>query len=138
MVEREGSTPSPDTNPNPNPMQVTQSIPQAHVIPGITQGERSKHSLVEMAQLIASELQTSIDELRQPTRKQEIRSKRQTAMYLLKLYGGFTLTQIGGLFYKDHATVLHSCRVVEWDMLTSKRLRDFINTMKETKLLKSS
>jgi len=131
MVEREGSTPSPDTNLNP--MQATQYIPNAYMIPGIVQ---RKMTLVELARIIATELQTSIDELRLPTRKQEIRSKRQIAIYLIRWYGGFTTTQIGGLFMRDHSTISSTCKVVEYDMLTNKPMRDLIKTLKESKLRK--
>lgn len=45
-------------------------------------------------------------------RKRELVKARQIFHYLAKKYTPMSLYQIGAYYHKDHATVLHSCRVV--------------------------
>lgn len=104
-----------------------------YVAPGLL---THKYTLETAANILFEELHTSLEELRQKTRKKEIRSKRQICMYLLDWYGNWTQNQIGLLFRKDHATVIHSCRVVTNDMLTDKKLKDFCIRLMHTKLRK--
>jgi chromosomal replication initiator protein len=98
--------------------------------PGIT-GQKS--SLRELVDRLLYELEVpSIDVLQDKTRKREVVSKRQIIMYILRWHGGFTLTQIGTIFRKDHATVLHSERAVKNDMITDKDLCKQIESLKRT------
>lgn len=47
------------------------------------------------------------------TRKRPYVQMRQLAMYILREQTKLTLEQIGAIFNKDHATVLHACRQME-------------------------
>lgn len=114
-------------------LRTSEQTPNPYVAPGLV---TSKLTLFTAATILANELQTTIDELRQKSRKAEIRSKRQICIYLLNWYGEWKQRELGLLFNKDHATVIHSCRVVENDMLTDKRLKEFCTRMKHTKLRK--
>lgn len=90
-----------------------------------------KRTLNEVVYLLLEELGiSSIEELQVKSRKREIVSKRQIIMYMLKWHGGFTLAQIGLIFKKDHATVLHSERAVENDMILDRDLRKEIDRLK--------
>lgn len=60
------------------------------------------------------------------SRKIDFRVPRQIAMYLLKTYTRLTLDEIGYLFKKDHATVVHACKVVENFIDTEKLFRSQI------------
>ena len=73
----------------------------------------------------------SFKEISRPTRKREIVKARQVAMYFLKKYSKKSLASIGAIFKKDHATVLHSCRVVAEDMKSDKFYRNEIKHINE-------
>ncbi|TXD45886.1 helix-turn-helix domain-containing protein [Polaribacter sp. IC073] len=57
-------------------------------------------------------------ECREDTRKREIVFPRQVAMYFIHKYGNLSLTKIGDLFKRDHASVLHSLKAIS-DVITS-------------------
>jgi chromosomal replication initiator protein len=58
------------------------------------------------------------------TRKREIVIKRQILHRLAKWYSGATLEQIGQRYgSRDHATVLHSCKVVDNLYETDRSMR---------------
>jgi|GEM_PF-3011043 len=95
-----------------------------------------KYTIEAAADILFKEMNTTLEELRQKSRKQEIRSKRQICMYLLDWYGNWTQARIGLLFRMDHSTVIHSCKRVTNDMITDKKLKEFIIRMMHTKLRK--
>ncbi len=55
---------------------------------------------------------TSLEDLKKVSRKQEIVYNRHLVMYLLKNKTKLNLREIGELFGKDHATVIHSCNKI--------------------------
>lgn len=59
------------------------------------------------------------------SRKRQIVQARQVTMYLSKQYTEMSLAQIGSLIgKKNHATVLHACRMVKEQMEVDKLFRD--------------
>ncbi|NDV79855.1 chromosomal replication initiator protein DnaA [Dysgonomonas sp. 511] len=61
------------------------------------------------------------------SRKRQIVQARQITMYLSKSYTEMSLAQIGALIgKKNHATVLHACRIVKEQMEVDKVFRDEI------------
>lgn len=67
----------------------------------------------EIAKIVAEYHGINPQLLQSKTRKRKIMFPRQIAMYLLRQRSGLTLKQIGGFFQKDHASVLHSVKVIE-------------------------
>tara|TARA_R110000823_G_scaffold281803_1_gene400053 strand:+ start:1096 stop:1539 length:444 start_codon:yes stop_codon:yes gene_type:complete len=59
----------------------------------------------------------------QPSRKREIVSVRQVAIYYTHKLTNLTSSSIGLLFNKDHATVLHCINIVEGRMLYDKEFK---------------
>lgn len=57
----------------------------------------------------------TVEELKSKTRKRVILVPRQVAQYLIycELKGKMTLKEMGGLFGKDHATIIHSYKEVK-------------------------
>lgn len=53
------------------------------------------------------------EDLRGPSRKRPIAHARHEAMYLCRLEGRWTFPQIGRVFARDHATVIHGIRAHE-------------------------
>lgn len=101
----------------------------AYVYPGIN---RNLISITDAVDVICRELRVSLDDLRQKTRKRRVVAPRQLCAYILR-YNGFTLTQIGALLGKDHATIMSSCTRVENDMLTDRALRETVYRLRATK-----
>jgi chromosomal replication initiator protein len=62
--------------------------------------------------IIATEFKVSEKALESRSRKKAIAFPRQVAMYLARKYTAETLATIGNNFNKNHATVLHSIKVV--------------------------
>lgn len=66
------------------------------------------------------------------SRKRQIVQARQITMYLSKQYTEMSLAQIGSLIgKKNHATVLHACRMVKEQMEVDKIFRDEINEIEK-------
>lgn len=62
------------------------------------------------------------------SRKRQIVQARQIAMYLSKAYTEMSLAQIGSLIgKKNHATVLHACKIVKEQMEVDKNFREEIS-----------
>jgi chromosomal replication initiator protein len=76
-----------------------------------------------------------IDEnkIRDKTRKKEIVMARQIAMYLSKEMTKSSLKTIGLHFGgRDHSTVIHSCTSIETSKDSDKKLKDIIDTLRNT------
>ena len=68
-----------------------------------------------------------ISKIRGKSRLSEIVSARRICMVLISEVGGYTLTTIGGVFHRDHATVLHAVKQHMDYMDVDKAYRDFFN-----------
>ena len=76
-----------------------------------------------------------IDEnkIRDKTRKKEIVLARQIAMYLSKEMTKSSLKTIGLHFGgRDHSTVIHACTAIESSKDSDKKLKDMIDTLRNT------
>lgn len=74
----------------------------------------------------------AIDDMKAKTRKKEIVTARQVAMYLSKQYTTHTLKSIGLYFGKrDHTTVLHAVKTVEDLMDVDVNFRGSVEGMKK-------
>jgi hypothetical protein len=60
----------------------------------------------------------------------EIVKVRQVSMFFLREFTRLSLNQIGGLFGRDHATVLHSIKQVHNHCDTEKDYREQINQVR--------
>ncbi|MCS6821629.1 MAG: chromosomal replication initiator protein DnaA [Microscillaceae bacterium] len=88
----------------------------------------SKRISIDDIQLIVSEhFNLTIQELKDKTRKKEIVTARQIAMYLAKKYTEFSLKSIGYHFGgRDHSTVIHAIQCVEEMLAQSREMRAHI------------
>lgn len=75
---------------------------------------------------VANHYGRTIEELKSKSRKKVTREPRQVAMYFLKKFTSLSLAEIGLRFFKDHATVIHSIKVingqVEYDRIFKERV----------------
>lgn len=81
-------------------------------------------SVEKIRDLVCEYFALPMDVLMSKTRKREIATARQVAMYLSKQYTKSSLSAIGKIIgNRDHATVLHACGVVNDLMDTDKTFR---------------
>ena len=73
------------------------------------------------------------DLIQTASRKREIVQVRQVAMYLSKEYTDTSLSQIGAIIGKrNHATVLHACKMVKDQLEVDKEFRGEISKILKT------
>jgi len=83
-------------------------------------------SIEYIQKVVCDYFEISIDKINANTRKREIVQARQFCMYFAKKYTKMPLSTIGKFCGdKDHATVLHSCRVIENLLETDKNIRAY-------------
>tara|TARA_R100000951_G_scaffold58086_1_gene48770 strand:+ start:3673 stop:4119 length:447 start_codon:yes stop_codon:yes gene_type:complete len=73
-----------------------------------------------------------ISKIRGKSRLSEIVAARRICMVLISEIGGYTLTTIGGVFNRDHTTVLHAVKQHMDYMDVDKAYRDFFNICETT------
>lgn len=78
------------------------------------QAKRKKHMDGEyIAKKICESFKISYNLLKSRARNRNLVMIRQCAMYYLRLNTRLSLSEIGGIFNRDHATVLYSVRTVK-------------------------
>ncbi|PIE65148.1 MAG: chromosomal replication initiator protein DnaA [Desulfobacterales bacterium] len=65
-----------------------------------------------ITELVSRQFQISINDMQSRSRKKRFAFPRQVAMYLSRKHTEETLADIGHIFNRDHATVMHSIKVV--------------------------
>lgn len=94
-------------------------------------------SVEKIRELVCNYFALPLEAFMSKTRKREIATARQVAMYLSKQYTKSSLSAIGKLIGgRDHATVLHACGVVNDLMDTDKNFRMSMKEL-EQQLLKN-
>lgn len=81
------------------------------VLAGII-GHPTEMDGVMIRNFISSQYKVSIDELQSKSRKRNITVPRQIAMYLTRKYTDLSLADIGGLYRRDHSTVMYAIKTV--------------------------
>ncbi len=98
----------------------------------IVQSVESREISIDTIQKVVSEyFGLTIDNLKAKTRKKEIVTARQIAMYFAKEYTGFSLKSIGYHFGgRDHSTVIHAIHTVNDFMMEKKELKIHIDDLR--------
>lgn len=74
----------------------------------------------------------SIDDLKDKTRKKEVATARQVAMYFAKEYTDFSLKQIGQHFGgRDHSTVIHAVQSVNNQLIKDDSFKRAVDELKK-------
>jgi len=81
------------------------------VVEGIV-GRQDDLSALSISEFVSAQFQVSVLDMQSRTRKKGIVFPRQVAMYLSRLHTKDSLADIGKVFGRDHATVLHAIKVV--------------------------
>ena len=89
-------------------------------------------SVEKIRDMVCDYFALPLDAVMSKTRKREIATARQVAMYLSKQYTKSSLSVIGKLIGgRDHATVLHACNVVNYYMDTDKNFRMSVKELEQ-------
>jgi len=71
---------------------------------------------VAIMNFVSTQFRVSVDDLKSRSRKRSIAFPRQVAMYMTRKHTNKSLADIGGLYNRDHSTVLHAIRTITRDM----------------------
>lgn len=94
--------------------------------------KRGSYFIKNIVEIVARQKHMTPERLKKKSRKREIVEARQLAMYLAKEYTTASLATIGyEIGKKDHATVLHSCKVVNNLQETYGNYRGIFYILKE-------
>lgn len=72
-----------------------------------------------IAKVVAQYFNISLDDIKKKEKNHEYVIPRQVAMYFYRRLTKMSLHQIGAIFKKDHATVIHAQSAVETNMRTN-------------------
>jgi len=88
---------------------------------------KNKAEVNDVLQKFCELTKTNPIAMRSKSRLQSIREKRQVFHYIAFRYIGFGCADVGSVTNRSHATVLHSCSIVETQ---SKYFKDFVEELK--------
>jgi chromosomal replication initiator protein len=77
----------------------------------------------DIRELISSQFRVSLDELLSNSRRRCVSLPRQIAMYLTRKYTQESLADIGGLYNRDHSTVLYAIKTVSREISQNSSIR---------------
>ena len=80
-------------------------------------------------ELIGSQFRVSLDDLRSRSRKRSVTFPRQMAMYLTRKYTDKSLADIGGMYNRDHSTVLYAIKTITKDMSRETSIREQVELL---------
>ena len=89
-------------------------------------------SIDYIQKVVCNYFNMKVEVIKSKTRKREIVQARQIAMYFAKSFTKSSLVEIGKVMGgKDHATVLHACKMVNNLIDTDKRFKLYINEIEK-------
>lgn len=104
-------------------MIATNRQPSLWLAPGVYMAKLTEQKLITS---FCNITEISLEELRSKSRKKEVRQARQILMRLIKFnFPELSLKKIGYIFKHDHATVLHSIRVIQNMIETDKEFKNY-------------
>ena len=71
---------------------------------------------VAIMNFVSTQFRVSVDDMKSRSRKRSVAFPRQVAMYMTRKHTKQSLADIGGLYNRDHSTVLHAIRTITRDM----------------------
>lgn len=94
------------------------------VVKKVVKVEKKQLSIENIVEKVCAHFEMDTVSIQSRSRKREVVQARQIAMYLAKKYTEASSSQIGlAIGKKDHATVLHSCKMVKNQLDVDKELR---------------
>ena len=89
-------------------------------------------SAAAICDYISACFKVSREELCSRSRKRSIVFPRQVAMYLTRKFTAHSLSEIGGLYSRDHSTVLHSIKTITQQMVQKTSVREQVERLVAT------
>jgi len=97
----------------------------------INKGTTEKTNITKVQKIVADFFQISVDDLKGKKRSSNVAFPRQIAMYLSRDVLNESYQRIGLEFGgRDHSTVMHSCEKIEYDIKTTKSIRETVEKIK--------
>jgi chromosomal replication initiator protein len=97
----------------------------------LDQEQQETPSIESIQRLVADYYDIRFADMTSKRRPQAIAFPRQVAMYLCRVLTQQSLPTIGNAFGRNHATVLHACRLVEDRMKEDTSLRQVVATLNQ-------
>lgn len=94
-------------------------------------GKQAKITVDSIKEAICRHFNVDLEALRSKSRKRAVTWPRHVAMYLARRLTDASLDEIGRLFNRDHATVVHSVKYISKHMETSEKIRREIEFVSE-------
>jgi chromosomal replication initiator protein len=92
--------------------------------------EKSTITLEKIEDIVSNYFKIEVKDMHSKSRKKEIVLARQIIMYLSKKYTSYSYAHIGSLVGKrDHATVIHACRIIKDFMEVDKGFRSTVTNI---------
>lgn len=102
------------------------------VVGRIVNVSRKVNTVESIRDVVCEYFSLTVDAISTKSRKREVVQARQIAMYLSKQLTKNSLSSIGlAIGQRDHATVLHACKIVNDLMDIDKNFRSSVNEIKE-------
>jgi chromosomal replication initiator protein len=99
--------------------------------------EKKEYSIDEISKIVCNYFNIPLETMQSASRKQEVVQVRQVAMYFCKEFTNNSLALIGShIGGKNHATVLHACKIVNEQKECNRIFSDTISSIE--KRIKSS
>lgn len=100
------------------------------VVGSVAQSEQKVLSIDDIMETVCQHFGLELADIHSKTRKREVVQARQIAMYLAKEHTDFSAAKIGRLIGgKDHATVLHACKMVTGQNQVDKSFHSELETI---------
>ena len=95
--------------------------------PAVDYCKKSKEKTIE---LVCSHFDLPISQVFIESRIRKIVDARSIIMYICHKHLEMTCTEVGKMFKKDHATVLHACKKIAGFMDIDKSYKELVNSFK--------
>jgi chromosomal replication initiator protein len=92
-----------------------------HIVRAVTHQEEKVITMDAILKVVCQHYHMEASAIQTKSRKREVVQARQIAMYLAKHHTDFSTSKIGKFIGdKDHATVLHACKIVKGQLEVDK------------------
>jgi len=97
------------------------------VLKNIIKERKPEFNIEQIIEIVADFFHLQAKVLKMKSRKREVVTARQLAMFFAKKYTKKSLTEIGLAFSKDHSTVVHSIKTVKNLYETDREFKNYLD-----------
>jgi len=102
------------------------------ILENIVQNIEKEIDIEKIQKSVSIYFSVTVDELKDKTRKKEVATARQVAMYFAKEYTDYSLKQIGQYFGgRDHSTVIHAVQCVNNQIIKDSSFKKSVDELKK-------